>query len=265
MAFWNSQLILIVILICQFGFAHLEDNKQHETHLKALVFGPTGTVGFEVVKELLNNPRWSLVTIVTRRIHDEWKNLDQKQSKKLKIVLKESLEDLEDLSKWKELTESYNTLFCCLGSVGKFDSETKYIADYLYPLNAGKLAEHLKIPHYSLVSGMGAGKDSWFYVMRMKAKLEEELATMNFKYVTISRPAGIYNGDKNKGLYHWIPKLLWFIPRIDALELARILRLEAELRIDRPSQKKVLLYENSDLKKIGETNNYPFSVFDIEL
>lgn len=30
-----------------------------ENPLKALVFGPTGTVGFEVVKELLKNPRWT--------------------------------------------------------------------------------------------------------------------------------------------------------------------------------------------------------------
>lgn len=100
---------------------------------------------------------------------DEWKKLDETQAKKLKIILKESLDDLQNFDKWKELNENYSTLFCCLGSVGKTDNKLKYLADYLYPLNAGRLAEHLKIPHFSLVSGMGADKKSWFYVMRMKA------------------------------------------------------------------------------------------------
>jgi oxidoreductase len=224
--------------------------------LKALVFGPTGRVGFEVVKELIKSPKWSHVTIVTRRIYDEWKTIETNQDKKLRIMLKESLDDLEDLSKWKDLTENYSTLFCCLGSVGKTDDKIKYLADYLYPLNAGRLAEYLKIPHYSLVSGMGADKNSWFYVMRMKAKLEEELGAFNFK-LSISRPGGIYNGDKNTGIYNWIPKLLFFLPRIDGTHLARALLNEAELRVEKPISKRVVLYDNNALNYLAEHNDYP--------
>lgn len=104
----------------------------------ALIFGATGLVGFELVKLLLSNPNWASTTIITRRVLDEWKNLDSNLAKKLTIVHRETIEDMDQLEKYPELNKQYDAAFCCLGSVGKLSKEVQLNSDLVLPLTLSK-------------------------------------------------------------------------------------------------------------------------------
>jgi len=209
------------------------------------------------VNELLNHPRWVNVTIVTRRTLEEWEQLDDEKKKRLKIIIKKNFDDFEDFSKWDELEKDYSTLFCCLGSTGKYDKNIQYAAHYHYPLLAAKLAVHLKIPHYSLVSAIKADKGSMFYLQRIKGELEEELKLLGFSYLTISKPGPIYNGRQNNAVWSFVMKIIQFAPTIDCFDFVRALRMDAELKVEKPDSKAVAVYFVDDLKQIARNNVFP--------
>ena len=73
----------------------------------AVVFGPTGAVGKEVVQLLLNDQRYEKVIAFSRRV------LEIEHSK-LEVIL----DTLSDLGKFHEKINGHD-IFCCLGTTSK--------------------------------------------------------------------------------------------------------------------------------------------------
>jgi oxidoreductase len=127
---------------------------------------------------LLDSPQWVEVAVITRRIIDEWKPLleDANKKNRFKIIERENLDELADISKW-ELESGYDVFFCCLGTTrGKAGKQGFYKVDYKYVVSSAKLAIHFKIPHYSLVTSQGADKSSCFFYLSTKGKAEHEIS-----------------------------------------------------------------------------------------
>ena len=76
-----------------------------------------------------------------------------------------------------------------------------YKVDYEYTLNIAKKAEEVGATSISLVSAVGANKNSESFYLKTKGDLEEEIKKLNFETINIFQPghlAGRINWQKKK-------------------------------------------------------------------
>jgi oxidoreductase len=225
--------------------------------LKGLILGATGSTGRDLVRELLGSPEWSEVTVIVRRVLEEWTKLNPEQAAKLKIVTVPSLDELEDIKKWEY--KGYNSLFCCLGGQTGKDGKAMFVkSDYTYPVLGGKIAKANNIPHYSLISSIGADKSSWFLYPKTKGQAEDTLTKEGLPYLTIHRPGLIENRDNDKRLKEKIAGLIPFMPKISSKDIGKTLRLEAEqLHLRGPDGRRpVLIYENKNMLNLLKNKTF---------
>ena len=148
-------------------------NKQH-----ALVLGATGATGRELVKQLLAHPAFGTVSIFIRKKPDF-------EHQKLKVYEI----DFSRLYDYKNLIAG-DVLFSALGTTLK-DAGNKakqYKVDYTYQYEFAKMASENKVNHYSLVSSYGANKNAWFFYLKTKGALEEEVKKLSFTSIHIFQP-----------------------------------------------------------------------------
>ena len=212
-------------------------------------------MGRELVKELINSKKWSKVTVVVRRKLEEWEQFNDNEKAKLEIICKESLDSLEDVSQWK--LEGYSSVFCCLGTQTKVGKEQFIKVDYTYPLYGGQLALHFKVPHYSIVSSYGADSKSILLYTRTKGEVESSLRELNLPHLSVARPGFLQNRGNDMRVVERIASIIPMIPKIDTGEVARALRIEAELQHESPLKEKFRIYSNNDLIFIAKNETYP--------
>lgn len=148
-------------------------NKQH-----ALVLGATGATGRELVNRLLANPAFASVSIFVRKKPD----LEHQKLKVHQI-------DFSKLNSYKNLVVG-DVLFSALGTTLK-DAGSKakqYEVDYTYQYEFAKMASENGVNYYALVSSYGANKDAWFFYLKTKGALEEEIKKLSFKSIKIYQP-----------------------------------------------------------------------------
>jgi len=218
--------------------------------LKALILGASGASGRELVKELVSSQKWSEVSVIVRRVLDEWKNLPVDQAQKLKIITTANLDELADTKKWS--FPGYNTVFCCLGSRVKEGKELFRKVDYTYPINGGQIAKENGIPHYSLVSSTGADKTSMFLYMKTKGEVEEGLTNIGLPHLSIFRPGAILSRDNDARFGEKILKYIPFVAKIETRDLVKAMMIEAEdLHINGAKERKpVVIYNNSAILNV---------------
>jgi uncharacterized protein YbjT (DUF2867 family) len=149
--------------------------------MHALVLGGTGASGQEIVKLLLNDSHFSRVSIFVRRKVDiEHEKLDIHQI------------DFSRLNEYKDLVKG-DILFSALGTT-KTDAgskEKQYLVDYTYQYEFAKMASDNGVPHYSLISSLGANKHSLFFYPKIKGKLEESVKLLPFNTIQIYQPPSL--------------------------------------------------------------------------
>ena len=213
------------------------------SNLKALVFGATGAVGRELVDYLLNSNEYSKVAIIVRRKIDSWEKAD---SNKL-ITIIESLDFLiNDINKIKELIpdiETYNSVFCTLGSRVKKGEEEFRKVENIYVLKTLEICEKYNIQHFSFCSSNRADKNSYFLLWRVKGETEEELKKRKIiKRISVFHPGILMDRDNDErlgeGLVKWIP----FISKITTKDVAKAMFI-VDLRFNRE-----YLSNNKELK-----------------
>ena len=151
----------------------------------ALVLGATGATGRELVNQLLAYPGCASVSIFVRKKPD----LDHQKLKIYEI-------DFLKLHNYKNLVFGH-VLFSVLGTTLK-DAGGKakqYTVDYTYQYEFAKIASENGVSHYSLVSSYGANKKSWFFYLKMKGVLEEEIKQLQFKTIKIYQPPTLIRQD----------------------------------------------------------------------
>ena len=153
----------------------------------ALVLGSTGLVGSECVKQLLGDDTCTGVIALTRRAHERTIT-----SPKLEI----RTVDFDRLPDYADLFE-VDQVFCALGTTArKTPSRDLYRRiDYDYPLAAARLALDNGASHYLVVTAIGANAHSRIFYNRLKGELEDSLALLDFRSLTIARPS-VLIGDR---------------------------------------------------------------------
>ncbi len=146
----------------------------------AIVFGPTGLVGKELVDELINDMALNKVVTVARRdigIVDP----------KLEQVI------IPDYSHFMQLKNKLDAgvYFCCIGTTikkaGSQEAFTK--VDLEIPKMIAQMADILSINNLVVISSIGANPHSGNFYLRTKGEMEERVRHLYKGNLKIVRPS----------------------------------------------------------------------------
>jgi uncharacterized protein YbjT (DUF2867 family) len=149
----------------------------HRTHL---ILGATGLVGSELLRQSLDDPRVTRVVVIARRATGiTHAKLDQR------------IFELMEMEQHAHAFANVDALFCALGTTIKTagSQERFRVVDHDLPLLAARVAHAHHVPHYLLVSALGANARSRVFYNRVKGETEEDLRAIGFPTLTIARPS----------------------------------------------------------------------------
>jgi uncharacterized protein YbjT (DUF2867 family) len=69
--------------------------------------------------------------------------------------------------------------------------------DYEYPAALARLTRELGAKQYTLISAMGANRDSRYFYNRVKAEVEDAISSIDFDSIHIHRPSILIGPRKN--------------------------------------------------------------------
>ena len=67
----------------------------------------------------------------------------------------------------------------------------QFLVDYTYQYEFAKIAAMNGVENYSLVSSIGANKNSFLFYPKIKGMLEEEIKSLNFQNIQIYQPPSL--------------------------------------------------------------------------
>ncbi len=149
--------------------------------LHALVLGATGATGRELVKLLLEDSNFMQVSIFVRSKID----IDHE-----KLIIHKI--DFTRLNEYNNLIKG-DILFSALGTTKKEAGGKKeqFLVDYTYQYEFAKMASENGVNHYSLISSIGADKNSFFFYPKIKGALESSIKSLGFNKIHIFQPPSL--------------------------------------------------------------------------
>lgn len=151
----------------------------------AVVIGPTGLVGAEVTRRLLEDPEVQRVVAVSRKPLAEHPKLGQ--------VLIAGLAELP--ARAAELKG--DIYFCCLGTTIKDAGSREAFrkVDHAAVLDFGRIAKSHNARSFAVVTAAGANPASPVFYSRVKGEVETALRQLGLTRLVIFRP-GLLIGDR---------------------------------------------------------------------
>ncbi len=146
-----------------------------------LLAGATGLVGGECLRLLLADPAFDPIHVVVRRPLSPTPGAGKLQQHVTEFdQMPTALADVR-----------VDAVICALGTtIRKAGSQEKFRqVDFEYPLALARLALERGARHYLLVSALGADARSRVFYSRTKGELEEALAALPYRSLTIARPS----------------------------------------------------------------------------
>ena len=158
--------------------------------MKAILLGATGAVGRDLVRQLLQDDRFTELYLLVRCIPEGL------SSPKLRIELL----DFDQPDQWPELPEA-DVLFSSLGTTLRDagSQAAQYRVDYGYQYEVARRAAARGVPHYVLVSSWGAKPKARSFYPRMKGELEEAVQALPFRRISILRPPLLLRPGSTRG------------------------------------------------------------------
>lgn len=156
---------------------------------KAILLGATGLIGSEILKLLMKDQYFDEVLLLNRR--------------KLEINSPKVKQRLVDFSKpetYYTLFDSYDTVFCAVGTTRKKtpDLNAYRKVDYDIPYNAILCAEKSGVESFMLVSSIGADPKSKNFYLKIKGEVEAALIASKITNKGIFRPSLLLGKRKEK-------------------------------------------------------------------
>ncbi len=145
----------------------------------AILFGATGLIGKQVLKELIHDSRYSRILVISRKL------INTGSSKVQEVITGfESKELLENNLAGDEI-------FCCLGStIRKAGNQEEFRkVDYNLPVMIGAIAKKKGINKMLVVSSLGADAKSSNFYLRTKGEMEQSLLSMGIRSLHFFRPS----------------------------------------------------------------------------
>lgn len=154
----------------------------------ALVLGATGLVGSELLKQLLDDDRYSSVVVFVRR------PLEINHPKLHVEVI-----DFDRPDYWSGKVKG-DVLFSAFGTTIKKakTKENQYKIDFTYQFQMAQAAKHNQVGTYVLVSSAGANPKSGIFYSRMKGELDEQVKKLGFQRLVILKPSILAGNRKEK-------------------------------------------------------------------
>ena len=172
----------------------------------ALIAGATGLVGGECLRLLLEDARYSTVTIVTRRPL----GATARHPKVREVVV-----DFDRLESVRAGLYAEH-VFCALGTtIRRAGSKAKFRqVDFEYPRRLAELTLANGARYFSLVSALGASTSSAFFYSQVKGELEDSLRAMGWPGLCLVRPS-VITGERQESrpVERISEHLLRFAPR----------------------------------------------------
>lgn len=233
---WN------IYLICE--NIKVERQARHMGFRSAIVVGATGLVGSHLIEMLCESDEYISVTAIARRKIDY-------QHPKLNVKIR----DFDHLA--ESDLEFAHEVFCCLGTtIKKAGSKEEFEkVDVEYPLRVAALAKNRRIPHFIVISAMGANEKSLAYYSRVKGKLEKELEELEFERLSIVRPS-LLVGDRKEfrlgektgevALKLANPLLMGGMKKFRSIEASQVALAMMVIALD-GKKEKVAIYESGEL------------------
>lgn len=156
----------------------------------AIVIGATGLVGSQLVQALLASPEYQRVLAVVRRPA-------LPPHPKL-VSIETPFEQLDRALADVKADEAY----CCLGTTLR-QAGTKaefHKVDYGYAYAFAHRLKQNGVPHFLLVSAVGAAANSPVFYNRVKGRLETDIKALGFARLSIFRPSLLLGDRREKRL-----------------------------------------------------------------
>jgi len=153
----------------------------------AVIAGSTGLIGQELIKQLSNDSRYDKILALTRK---------PKASDLPKVEY--VVVDFDHLPIYQKDIQGHDA-FCALGTTKQKagSKEAFYKVDYTYIWEFGRIMAKNEAQSFTLVSSMGADKNSFFYYNEVKGKIEDAISQLDFEKITIVRPS-LLLGDRTE-------------------------------------------------------------------
>lgn len=164
----------------------------------AIVLGATGLTGNILLKMLLDDQRYSSVTVFGRN------SCDITHPK-----LEEYIIDLFQLEHYANKFKA-DEVYCCIGTTKSktSDKDTYIKIDYGIPVAAAKLCKENAIETFVVISALGAKKNSKVFYNRTKGKMEADVLSLQIPYTYILQPSLISGKREEFRLGEYIFKTL---------------------------------------------------------
>lgn len=161
-----------------------------------LLLGATGLVGQALLRELLADEAIQQVSVLTR------KPLPLAHIPTGDKLHQAPLQHGKSLAQDLAMLAPLDAAFCCLGTTQKkAGSKTAFRAvDYELPLTIGRLLKKQGLPHYQVISSMGANPRSLSYYSRIKGELERDLEQLQLPRLSLIRPSLLLGKREEKRL-----------------------------------------------------------------
>jgi uncharacterized protein YbjT (DUF2867 family) len=156
----------------------------------AVVAGPTGLVGSEVVTRLLDESAFRRVVALSRR--------PLARNEKLEVV-DAAYDTLERALGGVSDADSPLDVFCCIGTtIAAAGSESAFRrVDHDYVLALGRWARGARAHRMLVISAMGADPGSRLFYNRVKGETERDLAALGLPSLVIVRPS-LLSGERSE-------------------------------------------------------------------
>lgn len=156
--------------------------------MKAVVIGGSGATGSELVKQLLEDPRFEEVVVLVRRPYFG------KHEKLIQVVV-----DFEKLERYEDQIQG-DVAFSCLGTTLKSagSKDVQWRVDHDYQLVFASIARANGIESFVLLSAVGAHEGSSFFYNKMKGTLENNIQKLGFAQFVILQPGGIERPNSDR-------------------------------------------------------------------
>jgi uncharacterized protein YbjT (DUF2867 family) len=146
---------------------------------KAVIAGASGLVGSELLQLLLQSQQYDEVFALVRS------ELPVNHKKLVQLVV-----NFDQLKQYQASITGH-AIFCCLGSTRSKTPDLSIYRkiDHDYPLELAQIAAHNNIPHYHLVSAIGANSKSGNFYTKLKGQTEDDIQQVGILSLHIYQPS----------------------------------------------------------------------------
>jgi len=193
----------------------MKDKSRNKELKSAIVFGATGLIGNFVVKQLLDDRRYSKVRLLSRKL------IDLKHDK-----LEQHVVNFDNLLSFRALVKA-DHVYCCFGTtIKKAGSQKEFIKiDHDIPLRISKFANENGAVYFALVSSLGANSASSNFYCNVKGLLEDNVKEQFKEKIGIFRPSLLLGEREELRRAERIGQRLF--PLLNPLLLGRLKRYKA--------------------------------------